>query len=283
MNITEILNPCIIDLTFKSPGETVLNTEYFTIHWYGVIIALAFLSGLKAALYIAKQEDIDPDRIINLSALLLICGVIFSRLYYVIFSWDYFSKNLAEIFMIWHGGLSIHGIIIGCFFFLLAYTKIKNLNFFRYTDLFACVLPLGQAIGRWGNFFNSEAFGMPTTLPLRVYIPPEYRPEQFINYEYFHPTFFYESVWNFTVFFILFFLIRPKYKQTSGVITLSYLILYSTGRFFIEAFRTDNIYTVFSLHIAQFVSLILIIISVAGLFAIFWKGKSFLKDMYRNK
>ena len=260
-------------ITLQSPGAILFSIGKLQIHWYGVIIAIAFLAGLKIALHIAKQEEINPDRIINLSAGLLIGGIFFARLYFVVFNWHYFSSHFTEIFMLWKGGLSIHGVIIGCFFILLFYTKFKKLPLLKYIDIFACALPLGQCIGRWGNFFNSEAFGIPTNWFLRVYIPPEFRPEGYLQYKYFHPTFLYESIWDLVIFFVLFFVIRRKFRDTNGVITLSYLILYSLGRFFIEAIRTDNIYSVFGLHIAQFVSLILIIMAFLSLLFVFLNKK----------
>lgn len=260
-------------LVFQSPGEILVSIGNLDIHWYGIIIAVAFLAGLGVVLRIARREGIDSDEIINLSTLLLFGGVVFARLYYVIFSWDYFSSHPAEIFMLWKGGLSIHGVIIGCFFLLLGYTHFKKLPFFKYTDLFACALPLGQAIGRWGNFFNSEAFGAPTNLPVNVYIPPENRPPEYLEQEFFHPTFLYESIWNLAVFFVLLYVISPKLRETRGVLTFSYLILYSTGRFIIEGLRTDNIYSVLGLHIAQFISLLLILTSVIALLVVFKRKK----------
>jgi len=264
----------IPQITLQSPGAILFKLGPLEIHWYGVIIAAAFLTALGIALHIAKQEGIDSDRIINLSTGLLVGGIFFARLYFVVFNWQYFSSHFAEIFMLWKGGLSIHGVIIGCFFILLFYTKFKKLPLLKYTDLFACALPIGQCIGRWGNFFNSEAFGLPTNWFLRVYIPPELRPDKYFQQEFFHPTFLYESIWDLVVFLVLFFVIRRKFRDTNGVITLSYLILYSLGRFFIEAIRTDNIYSIFGLHIAQFVSLILIAIGVLGLLFVFLNKKS---------
>lgn len=268
-----------INITFKSPGELVLKAGFLEIYWYGVIIAAAFLAGLGISLYIAEKQNINPDRIINMSIFLLAGGIVFARLYYVIFSWEYFAGNPLEIFMIWRGGLSIHGVIIGCFFLLWAYTKINSLSLFKYTDLFACALPLGQAIGRWGNFFNSEAFGVPTDFFIRVFIPLQKRPFEYIGQEYFHPTFFYESVWNLVVFLILFSLIRPKFIEKKGVLTLSYLVLYSIGRFFIEDLRTDNIFSIWGLHIAQFISLLLIITGIWGLIVIFCRNKTDKKNI----
>ena len=263
-------------ITLQSPGEILFSFGVFNIHWYGFIIAIAFLAGLAVALYVVKNDtdNINSEHIINLSILLLIGGIVFSRLYYVLFSWDYFSTHPAEIFMVQNGGLSIHGAITGCFIIIIIYTRLHNLSLFKYTDIAACSLPLGQGIGRWGNFFNSEAFGLPTDLPLRVYIPFEHRPLEYIGYEYFHPTFLYESIWNFIIFFILFFIIRNRFKNISGVVTCSYLILYSFGRYFIEGLRIDNIYSVAGLHIAEYTSMIFIAAGIFGLLMLYL-GKKF--------
>lgn len=252
-------------ITLKSPGEVFFRVDSFEIYWYGVMIALGFVVALGATLWAARREKIDPERVLNLSALLLIGGILCSRLYFVICDWKYFASHPAEIFLLRHGGLSIHGVIIGCFLILLAYTWLKKLSLLKYSDLFASTLPLGQAIGRWGNFFNAEAFGAPTNLPLSVYIPPEARPIQYLSYEHFHPTFLYESIWNFLVFAVLFFVLRHKFGTGSGVITCSYLVLYSFGRFFIEILRVDSISNVAGLPVAQFISVILFSVGLFGL------------------
>lgn len=246
-------------ITLQSPGEILFTIGPVTVYWYGVIIATAFLAALGVVLHIAKQEEIEQERIINLSALLLIGGLISARLYYVIFQWDYFSRRPAEILMTWEGGLSIHGVIIGCFLILAVYAGIKKHNLLQLTDLFAYGLILGQAIGRWGNFFNSEAYGSLTDWPIRVYIE---------GFGYAHPTFLYESIWNLLVFAVLFFILRKTAKGKAGVITCSYLILYSTGRFFIEGLRQDNIYTILNMHIAELTSLVLIFAGILGLVVI---------------
>jgi len=249
-------------ITLQSPGEIFFSIGPITVYWYGVMIATAFLTGLTVVLHSAKKQDISQDRVMNLSALLLVGGVVFARLYYVVFKWDYFSQHPAKILMTWEGGLSIHGVIIGCFLLLLVYTHINKLNLLQYTDLFAPGLILGQAIGRWGNFFNSEAYGGLTDWPIRVFIP---------GFGLAHPTFLYESVWNLTVFVILFFILRKRFSGKFGVITCSYLILYSLGRFIIEGLRIDNIYTILGLHIAEFTSLLLIIAGISGLIVIYFK------------
>lgn len=261
-------------ITLQSPGEVFFRVDSFELYWYGVMIALGFVAALGAALWAARREKIDPDRVLNLSALLLIGGVLSSRFYFVLCDWKYFSSHPTEIFLIRNGGLSIHGVIIGCFLLLLVYTWLKKLSLLKYSDLFASTLPLGQAIGRWGNFFNSEAFGLPTNLPLSVYIPAEARPVQYLGYEHFHPTFLYESIWNFFVFIVLFFVLRRKFGTGSGFLTCSYLALYSFGRFFVEAVRVDSISNVAGLPVAQFISVVLFIVGLLGLGFIYILQKS---------
>jgi len=271
----------------KSPGAVAFHIGSLNIYWYGIIIALAFLAGLFITLAIARKdypEEKTREHIIDLSSILLLGGIFFARLYYVIFNWSYYSHHLSESFMTWRGGLSIHGAIIGSVLIIYFYTKRHNLSLLKYTDLFAYGMIFAQAIGRWGNFFNSEAFGSPTNLPWKLYIPPFNRPPEYINFEYFHPTFLYESIWNIIVFIILITVIR-KYKnkinkhllaksnnqekkEKNGLITCSYLILYSLGRFIIEGLRIDNIYVIFGLPIAQFISIILFITGITGLYKI---------------
>ncbi len=263
----------------KSPGAIAFNIGSIPVYWYGIIIAFAFLIGLFLTLYIAKKdypEDKTCEHIIDLSTLLLIGGVVFARIYYVIFNWDYYSLHLSEIFMTWRGGLSIHGVIIGSILIIYFYAKKHKLSLLKYTDQFVYGMILAQAIGRWGNFINSQAFGFPTNLFWKLYIPPENRPAEYINFEYFHPTFLYESIWNIAVFIILITIVRKNFKEKTGSITCFYFILYSLGRFIIESFRIDNIYVVLGLHIAQFVSIIIFIVGITGLYLVL-KNKSVIK------
>jgi len=255
----------------KSPGAVAFHIGSLTIYWYGIIIALAFLVGLFITLAIAKKdypEDKTREHIIDLSTLLLIGGIIFARLYYVIFNWKYYSHHLLESFMTWRGGLSIHGVIIGSILIIYFYAKHHKISLLKYTDLFAYGMIFAQAIGRWGNFFNSEAFGSPTNLPWKLYIPPANRPLEYINFEYFHPTFLYEFLWNLVVFIILITVVRKNFKNNTGSITCFYFILYSLGRFIIEGIRIDNIYVIFGLPIAQFISIIMFSAGIIGLYLV---------------
>jgi len=249
----------------KSPGAVAFEIGPIQVYWYGIIMALAFLAGIFIATRIAKKQNENSDHILNLAVYLIISGIISARLYFVIFNWQYYSHHLNEIFMTWLGGLSIHGGLIGGFIALLIYTRFYKLSLLKYADILSYGLIFAQAIGRWGNFFNSEAFGTPTDLPFKMYIPLEKRPEIYSNYEFFHPTFLYESLWNLLVFFILFFILRKKFKNYNGAIAFSYLILYSIGRFIIESIRIDSIYYVAGMPLAQFISIILIL---AGIFVL---------------
>ncbi|MDD3014544.1 MAG: prolipoprotein diacylglyceryl transferase [Candidatus Gastranaerophilales bacterium] len=251
---------------FKSPGPIALEVGPIIIFWYGIIIALAFLAGLAVTVKIAKKQGENPDKILNLAIFLLLGAIIGARLYFVLFNWGFYKFHLQEIFMTWHGGLSIHGAIIGGFITGAVYTKLNKLPLLKYADFVSPGLILGQAIGRWGNFFNSEAFGFPTDLPWKLYIPIENRPPEYLNYQYFHPTFLYESIWNFTVFLLLFFVFRKKFEGKNGSLFFIYLILYSLGRFIVEGFRVDNIYIILGMPIAKLMSIIFIIIGILGLY-----------------
>lgn len=252
---------------FQSPGDIAFSIFSIHIHWYGVIIATAFFAGLSLTSFMAKKYNENPDKILDLAVFILIGAIIGARLYFVLFNWGYFSCNLQEIFMTWLGGLSIHGALVGGFLTGSIYARVNKLSILKYADICAYGLLLGQCIGRWGNFFNSEAFGTPTDLPWKLYIPIQNRPYQYINFEYFHPTFLYESILNFILLLFFYFMLRPKVEK-KGIIFFSYLIGYSVIRILIEGIRTDNIYSVLGLPIAQFVSIVLILVGIIGIFLI---------------
>ena len=183
----------------------------------------------------------------------VIFGFIGARVYFVLFSWAYFENHISEIFQVWRGGDSIYGAIIGGVLGAAADARWKGLPGLAILDLIALVAPLGQSIGRFGNFFNQEAFGRPTDLPWGLYIAPQNRPLEFLTDKFFHPTFLYESLWNLAVFFILFYLFRRNSRR--GMIFATYLILYSIGRFFVEDLRTDS-FDVLGFRADQIVALI---------------------------
>lgn len=257
----------MFDFILKSPGDIALQIGPLTIYWYGIIMATAFVAGITTCYKIAKKyyPNVDLEKFSDLAFYILIGAILGARLYFVIFNWDYFTTNPVEIPMIWNGGISIHGAILGGFIAGFLFVKKHTMSLWMYADIFAFGLPIGQTIGRWGNFFNSEAFGKPTNLPFKLYIPQINRPLGFENFEYFHPTFLYESIWNIFVFIILFFIIRKKFQSNYGGIFFSYLILYSIGRILIESIRIDSIYNPMGLPIAIWASIIMIIIGIIGL------------------
>ncbi|WNN88475.1 prolipoprotein diacylglyceryl transferase [Gloeocapsopsis dulcis] len=263
------MTPAILPLAqFASPGPIFINIGPITIRWYGLLIASAVLIGITLSQYLAKQRKVNPDLIGDLAIWLVIGAIPAARLYYVLFEWSEYAQNPERIVAIWQGGIAIHGAILGGMLAALIFARIRRISFWQLADLVAPSLILGQAIGRWGNFFNSEAFGNPTNLPWRLYIPPEMRPPEFANFAYFHPTFLYESLWNLMVFALLITLffrdVQGKQRLKTGTLFLIYLVAYSLGRVWIEGLRTDSL-MLGPLRMAQVVSLTGIAIGLAGL------------------
>ena len=253
---------------FTSPGPVILDIGPISIRWYGLLIAIAVIIGVSLSQYLAKRRHVNPELIADLSIWLVIGAIPAARLYYVLFQWSEYQQHPERIIAIWQGGIAIHGAIIGGTLAALIFAKLNRVSFWQLADLVAPSLILGQAIGRWGNFFNSEAFGRPTNLPWKLYIPPQNRPLALVNFEYFHPTFLYESLWNLIVFALLITLffrgLSGKSPWRLGTIFLFYVVGYSLGRFWIEGFRIDSL-MLGSLRIAQVVSLIAIVLGLAGL------------------
>ncbi len=255
-------------LAFQSPGPILVKLGPLTIRWYGLLIATAVLVGVTLSQYLAKRRHVNPDLLGDLAIWLVIGAIPAARLYYVLFQWSEYANHPEQIIAIWQGGIAIHGAIIGGVVAALIFARLKRVSFWQLSDLVAPSLILGQALGRWGNFFNSEAFGDPTDLPWKLFIPPDRRPPEYANYGYFHPTFLYESLWDLMVFWLLLTLffrgLKGKPQLKVGTITLVYAITYSIGRFWIEGLRTDSL-MLGPLRIAQVVSLVEIFLGLAGL------------------
>src|SRR3989338_9035365 len=249
-------------LTLSSPGATSFQIGSLTIRWYGIFIAIAFLTGYFLAESLTRKNNLDLNHFGNLIFFALLFSVVFARLYFVTLNIDYFKDHLTEIPKIWYGGQSIHGGILGGVLTAVIYTRLKKISFYRYIDILAVVFQLGQAIGRWGNFFNNEAFGKPVkNFFIQLSIPQEFRPDKYIGYEYFHPAFLYESILDFLLFVFLY----KKYKvfkEKPGKTFWMYLFSYSIIRFFLESIRVDSLCLFYNLPSAQVVSLIVILISL---------------------
>lgn len=240
---------------FESHSQIICTIFGVHIYFYGVILALAIVAGTFIADYIAtKFSDLKKETIIDMSPYLVIFGIIGARLYYCLLNYDFYLRFPTEILAIRHGGISIHGAILGGLIGLLIFAKRHKISALKLADASAIGLALAQAIGRWGNFFNSEAFGTPTYLPWKLYIAPQYRPIPFTENEYFHPTFLYESVLDLALFFILFYIAKNNIFKKEGNIALSYLILYSFIRIFVEHFRIDSVCYIHGIPVATIVS-----------------------------
>ncbi len=253
------------------PSSVAFSIGGFDIHYYGLIMFCAIIFAISVICFVAKKyyKDTSTDRIIDMLPVIILSAILSARIYYVFMDIGYFSKNPSEIIALWHGGMSIHGAILGGVIAGIIYCKINKINFFKYADIFSYGVVIGQAVGRFGNWFNCEAFGKPCSIPfIKLFIPAPYRPDGFENIAYYHPAFLYESLWDIAVFLILFFIIRKITGIKDGTIFFSYLILYSSGRIVIEWCRMDSVLNIGGIAVAQIVSLILIFVAAAGLFLI---------------
>ena len=231
------------------------------IYWYGIIISLGVLIGIYLAMREAKRLELDPEIIIDFCLLAIPLAIIGARIYYVVFQWDAYKDNPIDAIKIWEGGLAIFGAVIGGVIAALIFTRWRKLDFWLLVDIVAPSLILGQALGRWGNFFNQEAYGYAITNPAWQWFPAAVFIEK--NQQWHMATFFYESLWNFIVF--LFLIFYRKRKKRNGEVFLLYLILYSCGRIVIEGLRTDSLYWG-PFRVSQLLSGILIVLGTAMFF-----------------
>lgn len=233
----------------------------FVFRLYGIILALAILTGYLVACTNSWRFGISKEEVDNLAFWLVIIGIVGARIYYVIFDFGFFWSNPSETYKIWHGGLSIFGAIIAGLIFILFKSKNKAYTSYQLLDLVALSMPLSQAIGRMGNFFNQEAFGRPTNLPWKMYIEQRFRPQAYKDFEFFHPTFLYELAALVVIFFVLRKLL-PKLK--SGTVFFSYLAMYSLARFLIEPLRVDSV-IISGFRVDQVVAFLVIISSFVAI------------------
>ena len=247
------------------------------IRFYGLLMAMAVLVGFFIASWYAPKFGIEKKDVEAALPWVVVFGFLGARLYYVVFSWNEFP-SLLDVVQVWKGGLSIYGGVIGGILGMFVYVRRRGVRFMTFLDLFATALPLGMSIGRWGNFFNQEAFGTPTNLPWKMYIEPAHRPFQYLFNMYFHPTFLYESLWDICVFFILLYLLYSlKVGVSPGRLAGSGLILYSLGRFFIESLRVDSFF-INSIRVDQVTSLVMMVAGTIILFTSYEKAKQNLES-----
>ena len=235
----------------KAPDPVAFTIFGAEIRWYGILIAIAFMVAILIASRRAPKFGIEGDTVLDFALWLMPLSIIGARLYYVIFSWDQYAGDIRSILDIRSGGLAIHGGIIAGVITAIIFCKVKKVSFLDMADLIFPEVALGQAIGRWGNFFNSEAHGGPTNLPWAIEV----------NGEMVHPTFLYESIWCLLIFVFLIWLSdRRRFK---GQIVCLYGMLYSAERFLVEGLRTDSL-MIGQLKQAQVISAAIFLASLAG-------------------
>jgi len=221
------------------------------IMWYGVLISSGVLLGVLVALRECRRIGFKEEDLLDFLLLAIPFGIIGARTYYVIFSWDYYSRNLMQIINIRNGGLAIHGGLIAGTLVGIIFCKKRKINIWQILDIVVPSVALGQAIGRWGNFINQEAFGGPTDLPWGI----------LVDGVKVHPAFLYESIIDLSVFVFLMWYRKNKRKNEGEVFAL-YLVLYSVGRFFVEGLRTDSLMFM-NMRVAQLISLGLVLLGIS--------------------
>lgn len=280
----------VMDIAFPNLGLYLENVPKtfsifgFQIALYGVLIAIGVLSGVFMADAIAKKEMDSSDIIWDFAIYAIIFSILGARIYYVVFEWNMYKDNLLEVFNLRNGGLAIYGAVIAAFLTLYIYTRLKKLSFLQMVDVCVPGLILGQAIGRWGNFTNREVFGGYTDNLLAMRLPIEAVRGRDIpaelaahiidgtNYIQVHPTFLYESLWNFFLLCVM--LVYRKHKKFQGEIWLLYLGGYGLGRFWIEGIRTDQLYIMgTTLPVSQVIAVVCVVVAVAADVAVRYRIK----------
>jgi len=231
------------------------------VHWYGIIIVISIIAATIVAMRNAKTLGYNPEIVLDICLVVIPVAVVMSRLYYVVFSLGSYMDRPLDVFKIWEGGLTIHGAIGGGVLAVWFYTQYKKLNFKEFADIAAPGIILAQAIGRWGNFFNQEAYGLAVVNPVWQWFPFAVFIES--NQQWHLATFFYESVMNLSIFiFLTIYFMKRKFK---GEIFIYYMVAYSAGRFLLESLRLDSLF-IGPFRTAQIVSVLLILIGVGFIY-----------------
>ena len=258
-----------------APDRVAFTIFGLDVMWYGLLIGFGFLMATLISYKRAPKHGIEPDFILDLIIWMIPSAIIGARAYYVIFSWDHYKNDLLSIFNTRKGGMAIYGGVIGGLLTILIYCAIKKINCLTMTDACVCGLTLGQLMGRYGNFFNREAFGEYTDnlfamrLPIEAVRQPDISENiaahiiDGTNYIQVHPTFFYESCWNIALLLILLYVVR--HRRFAGQVALTYFGGYGIGRFWIEALRTDQLLIPgTSIAVSRVVALAMLAVAIVG-------------------
>ncbi|PLX26709.1 prolipoprotein diacylglyceryl transferase [Candidatus Parcubacteria bacterium] len=265
-----------------TPNSVLISFGPFTIYFYGFFIVCGILLGSTIVLKLAEKYHIEKNTIIDMAFWVIIVSIAGGRLYHIFLELPYYLEHPLQTVMIWRGGLAIHGAIIAGFFTTYFLAKKNQVNPIQLLAMFAPALALGQALGRWGNYFNQELFGLPTNLPWGIPIEYQKRVAGFEFYEYFHTTFLYESIGSVFIVIFLLYLHRVFIKNKIDkyeIIVAFYLLLYSILRFSLEFVRIDKTPELLGLRFPQIASIILAIISLYVIF----KNKKTLCSLIKTK
>ena len=252
------------------PPVSYFNVLGLKIHFYSVCIFFAVTIPFLLLIRLIDKKNISADKsvVYDIAPGLIISAVVGARLYYVLLNLKFFILKPLSIFFVWQGGIAIHGAIIGGIIYAFWYLKRHNIPFLKYADIFSFILPLGQSIGRWGNFFNSEAFGAPcgSDIFIKLFVDKQFRPEIYTEYDYFHPAFLYESIFDFLIFIFLLILYKKAVEKSDGLVFFSYIVLYSTIRIPLEFLRVDTVFYLFNIPFPVIISILCIVIGMTGIY-----------------
>ncbi len=241
-------------------NRVAIDLGFIQIYWYSLCIVVGMMCGMYVVYREANRKHISENSMTNMIFYAIVAAIVGARLYYVLFRWDYYSNNLLEILEVWNGGLAIHGAIIMGGLTLILYTKKRRLDTLTILDICCVGLIIGQALGRWGNFFNQEAYGGEVSIDFlkSIFLPGFIIDGMHINGTYYHPTFLYESIWCLIGFIILLLVRRRTYIKTGQIFGV-YCMWYSLGRLFIEGMRQDSL-MLGSFKVAQIVSVVMFLV-----------------------
>lgn len=240
-----------------TPSPIFVQLGPFSIHWYGLCLGLSVLAAYTLAFQAWRRSGRALAKLDSLVLLLVVSGLVGARLMDVfVYEWPYFRSHLSEVLAVWQGGLAFHGALIGGGIALLWWVRREHETMLPLLDMFAPGLALAQAIGRWGNYFNQELFGTPTTLPWGIPIVPANRPFEYSEVQYFHPTFLYESLALVVLFLCLYLLYRRAVKP--GIVFGAYLMASGVVRFVLEFVRLDTQLAVSGIRVGMLVSLLIL-------------------------
>lgn len=284
-----MLNPANYStISFPLLGIEIDPIRYFnigplTVHLYGVVIAFGLLLAGVYCSRRSKRAGLTEDDILDGILWITPFAVICARIYYCVFSWADYADNPISVLYIWNGGLAIYGAVIGAFVGVAIYCRIKKCALPALLDLVVMGFLIGQFVGRWGNFFNREAFGAPTMAFSRMGLYNTVTGQ----WEYYHPTFLYESLWN-LVGLLLIVLIVAKHRRFDGENTLCYFLWYGLGRFWIEGLRTDSLYLFdwtiggAPIRVSQALSAVMVLVSAFLLVWNLWVKPHKPEELYVN-